>query len=92
MPPEALTCGKLSERGDVWSLGILILLCISLEFDLEELENCTLKHIIETFQQVKGASLMSLAGNKNDASVNESRNLSEKEENYSVSTSKRTQK
>lgn len=35
MPPEALACGKLSERGDVWTLGILLLLCMSLEFDLE---------------------------------------------------------
>ncbi len=48
--------------------------------------------IIETFQQVKGASLLSLASNKNEASANESHNLSDKEENYSVSTSKRTQK
>ena len=35
MPPEALSCGKLSERGDVWTLGMLLLLCMSLEFDLD---------------------------------------------------------
>lgn len=34
MPPEALSCGKLSERGDVWTLGMLLFLCMSLEFDL----------------------------------------------------------
>ena len=87
MPPEALSCGKLSERGDVWTLGMLILLCMSLEFDLDggEAAPCSLKSMLDTFQIVKGASLMSLANNKvleQAASVN---NESEGD-NYSVST------
>ena len=51
MPPEALSCGKLSERGDVWTLGMLILLRMSLEFDLEggETAQCSLKSMLETF-------------------------------------------
>ena len=48
MPPEALTCGKLSERGDVWTLGILLLLCMSLEFELES-SQCTYQKMLETF-------------------------------------------
>ena len=51
MPPEALSCGKLSERGDVWTLGMLILLCMSLEFDLEggETAQFSLQSMLETF-------------------------------------------
>lgn len=51
MPPEALSCGKLSERGDVWTLGMLILLCMSLEFDLEggETTQFSLQSMLETF-------------------------------------------
>ena len=48
MPPEALSCGKLSERGDVWTLGILLLLCMSLEFDLDA-QSSSLTSILETF-------------------------------------------
>lgn len=73
MPPEALACGKLSERGDVWTLGILLLLCMSLEFDLEQ-SACTLQSMLETFQQVKGASLLSMASSRTDKGTNESRN------------------
>jgi len=35
LPPEALAYGKTSDKADVWSFGIILLLCISLEFDLE---------------------------------------------------------
>lgn len=51
MPPEVLTCGKLSERGDVWTLGMLILLCMSPEFDLEGRTSaqCSLKGMLDTF-------------------------------------------
>ena len=35
LPPEALAFGKLSNKGDVWTLGIIVLLCISLEFDFD---------------------------------------------------------
>ena len=49
LPPEALTCGKLSERGDVWTLGMLILFCISLEFDLEEFASQNIEGMLETF-------------------------------------------
>lgn len=48
MPPEALSCGKLSERGDVWTLGMLILLCMSLEFDLESVEH-NVQNMLDTF-------------------------------------------
>ena len=48
MPPEALSCGKLSERGDVWTLGMLLLLCMSLEFDLDAAQ-CTFKSVYDIF-------------------------------------------
>lgn len=48
MPPEALSCGKLSERGDVWTLGMLLLLCMSLEFDLDSAQ-CGLKSVLDIF-------------------------------------------
>ena len=68
MPPEALSCGKLSERGDVWTLGMLIFLCMSLEFDIEgggeSTSHCTLQSMLDTFQIVKGASLLSMANSK----------------------------
>lgn len=48
MPPEALSCGKLSERGDVWTLGMLLLLCMSLEFDLDSAQ-FGMKSVLETF-------------------------------------------
>ena len=35
MPPEALTFGKLSNKADVWTLGVILLLCISIEFDFD---------------------------------------------------------
>ena len=95
VPPEALSCGKLSERGDVWTLGMLILLCMSLEFDLEGSENapCTLKSMLDTFQIVKGASLMSMAKNKTmEQSVSERSHNKSDGDNYSVSTTKRSVK
>lgn len=94
MPPEALSCGKLSERGDVWTLGMLILLCMSLEFDLEggEAAPCNLQSMLDTFQIVKGASLMSMANNKTmEQAASENHNESDGD-NYSVSTAQRTVK
>jgi len=35
LPPEALTFGKLSDKADVWTLGVILLLCISIEFDFD---------------------------------------------------------
>lgn len=72
MPPEALSCGKLSERGDVWTLGMLLFLCMSLEFDLQSAQ-FDLKSMLETFQSVKGASLLTMANSKNERSANGSR-------------------
>ena len=72
MPPEALSCGKLSERGDVWTLGMLLFLCMSLEFDLQSAQ-FDLKSMLETFQSVKGASLLTMASSKNEQSANGSR-------------------
>ena len=89
MPPEALSCGKLSERGDVWTLGMLLLLCMSLEFDLDSAQ-CGLKSVLDIFQQVKGASLLSLASNKAEKSVNETHNESDVGDNFSCSSGKRT--
>ena len=90
MPPEALSCGKLSERGDIWTLGMLLLLCMSLEFDLDS-GQVSLKSVLETFQQVKGASLLSLASTKAEKSVNETiNNESDVGDNFSVSTGNRT--
>ena len=61
MPPEALSHGKLSERGDVWTLGIILLVCMSLEFDFEA-EPCkfTLESMLSNFSKVKGRSLIQL--------------------------------
>ena len=59
MPPEALSHGKLCERGDVWTLGIILLLCMSLEFNFEA-EPCkfTLESMLSDFSKVKGRSLI----------------------------------
>lgn len=48
--------------------------------------------MVETFQQVKGASLVSMASSRTDRGNNESRNQSDQGDTFSVSTSKRTQK
>lgn len=35
MAPEVLTCGRVSDKADVWTLGMIVLLCISLEFEID---------------------------------------------------------
>lgn len=76
MPPEALSHGKLSERGDVWTLGIILLICMSLEFDFEA-GKVTLESMLNNFNKVKGKSLIQLVKESVQASmVNDSSGLS----------------
>lgn len=57
LPPEALAEGKLSEKGDVWTLGITLLLCMSLEFDLEAVKE-TRERLLALFNRIKCTSLL----------------------------------
>ena len=61
MPPEALSHGKLSERGDVWTLGIILLICMSLEFEFEASPSkITLESMLNNFNKIKSRSLIQL--------------------------------
>ena len=56
--PEALAYGKLSAKADVWTLGIILLLCISLEFDLDAF-SCKVAYSSNLCQRTKMLSLRS---------------------------------
>ena len=79
MPPEALSQGKLSERGDVWTLGIILLICMSLEYEFEAtMDKVTLESMLGNFNKVKGKSLIQLVKeNVKSSMVNDSSDLSE---------------
>ena len=89
LPPEGVMCGKLSDRGDVWSLGIILLMCMSLEFSFDS-DLITIQSMIDTFNEVKGASLVQLQ--KNESERGTADKAVDYEDNLSISTSKRTEK
>ena len=62
LPPEALICGKVSEKGDVWTLGIILLICLSLEFELESAgTNISPQEIVRALMQISnGDSVVNL--------------------------------
>jgi hypothetical protein len=45
-----LTRGLASSKGDVWTIGMILLVCMSLEFDIEQAQHSKQK-LIEIQQQ-----------------------------------------